>query len=96
MKKKRRAAVPSWMKVAAFVIILVLTVNVVSLQLQINDLRSQSDTLEREISRKTLENKELKESYKEGDTAESIAKIARDSLGYAYPGEKIYKDSSGK
>ena len=81
-------------KAVFLVLALVLVGRVISLQLQITDLRAQQSSLQDEIERKEQQNKEFKDSMKEGNTDESIAKIARDVLGYASPGERVYVDSS--
>mgnify|MGYP003218793032 FL=1 len=47
-----------------------------------------------QISQEETVNKDLKKSLDEGMTDEAIAKIARDVLGYASPGERVFIDSS--
>ncbi|MGM9617027.1 septum formation initiator family protein, partial [Butyricicoccus sp.] len=56
--------------------------------------QKQSATLDDAIDDKKVVNKDLKDSLEEGVTDESIAKIARDVLGYASPGERVFIDSS--
>ena len=82
------------LRMVILVFCLFFAVQLVSLQLQVTDLRAQSEELDDEISRKQLANKELEESQLDSDSDEAIAKIARDVLGYASPGEKVYIDSS--
>lgn len=94
MKKRKKATIYPIVKVVFLVVALVMVGRVISLQLQITDLRAQSNTLQDEVERKEQQNKEFEDSIKEGNTDESIAKIARDVLGYASPGEKVYVDSS--
>ena len=94
MKKRKKAMIQPAVKAVFLVLALVLVGRVISLQLQITDLRAQQSSLQDEIERKEQQNKEFKDSMKEGNTDESIAKIARDVLGYASPGERVYVDSS--
>lgn len=94
MKKRKKATIYPIVKVLFLVAVLVMGGSVISLQLQISDLQAQRNTLQDEVERKEQQNKEFEDSIKEGNTDESIAKIARDVLGYASPGEKVYVDSS--
>lgn len=93
MKSRRKRKVnPLVILVAAVALFTV--AKLVSFQLQISDLQQQSRDLDEEIALKQVQNAELKESLDEGVTDESIAKIARDVLGYASPGERVFIDSS--
>lgn len=93
MKSRRKRKVnPLVVLVAAVALFTV--AKLVSFQLQISDLQQQSRDLDEEIALKQVQNEELKESLDEGVTDESIAKIARDVLGYASPGERVFIDSS--
>ncbi len=93
MKRRRKRKVnPLVVLVAAVALFTV--AKLVSFQLQLSDLQQQSKDLDEEIALKQVQNAELKESLDEGITDESIAKIARDVLGYASPGERVFIDSS--
>ena len=94
MKSRKKSTFHPAGKVAFLIICALLAFRIISLQLQITDLRTQSKELDSEISRKEMANKELTQSLEEGNTDESIAKIARDVLGYASPGERVYIDSA--
>ena len=94
MERRRRMRPAVMLRMVILVFCLFFAVQLVSLQLQVTDLRAQSEELDDEISRKQLANKELEESQLDSDSDEAIAKIARDVLGYASPGEKVYVDSS--
>lgn len=93
MKRRRKRKVnPLVVLVAA--VSLFTAAKLVSFQLQLSDLQQQSQELDEEIALKQVQNEELKESLDEGVTDESIARIARDVLGYASPGERVFIDSS--
>lgn len=94
MERRRRIRPVVLIRMVILVFCLFFAAQLVSLQLQVTDLRAQSEKLDDEISRKQLANKELEESQLDSDSDEAIARIARDVLGYASPGEKVYIDSS--
>ena len=94
MERRRRIRPVVLMRFVIIVFCLLFSAQLISLHLQVTDLRAQSEKLDDEISRKQLANKELEESQMDSDSEETIAKIARDVLGYASPGEKVYIDSS--
>jgi cell division protein FtsL len=81
-------------KLIVAVIVAVVVVKPISLQIQIRELQRQVETLDDQINQEETVNADLKKSLDEGVTDESIAKIARDVLGYASPGERVFIDSS--
>lgn len=94
MRRRKKARLHPAIKIALVCIVLFTVGRLISLQLQINDLQKQREELDDAIAWKQIENQELQESLSEGITDESIAKIARDVLGYASPGERVFIDSS--
>ena len=94
MKKRRKPTFSIAAKVLLAVVIAFTIFKPISLQIQIRDLQKQSAALDDAIDDKKVVNKDLKDSLEEGVTDESIAKIARDVLGYASPGERVFIDSS--
>ena len=96
MKKRRKLTFSIAAKVLLAVVIAFTIFKPISLQIQIRDLQKQSATLDDAIDDKKVVNKDLKDSLEEGVTDESIAKIARDVLGYASPGERVFIDSSAQ
>ena len=94
MKKRRKLTFSIAAKVLLAVVIAFKIFKPISHQIQIRDLQKQSATLDDAIDDKKVVNKDLKDSLEEGVTDESIAKIARDVLGYASPGERVFIDSS--
>lgn len=68
-----------------------------SLHFQIEDLRKESNELDKQIEKQTKTNEDVHNSYMNGAESlsdEAIAQIARDVLGYASPGERVFIDSS--
>ncbi|MDD6611810.1 MAG: septum formation initiator family protein [Butyricicoccus sp.] len=94
MKKRRKPTFSIAAKILLAVVIVFTIFKPISLQIQIRDLQKQSAALDDAIDEKEVVNKDLKDSLEEGVTDESIAKIARDVLGYASPGERVFIDSS--
>ncbi|HIV67711.1 MAG TPA: septum formation initiator family protein [Candidatus Butyricicoccus stercorigallinarum] len=94
MKHRRKVKLHPLVKALLVLVVVFAGVRLISLQLQINELQQQCEELDKEIARKEQANEDLKESLDEGVTDEAMAKIARDVLGYASPGERIFIDSS--
>lgn len=94
---KRTMASPLARKAVMFgavVLLFILLMTFASLRIKVSDLSAQNEALDKEISSKTTVNTELRDALDEGATDEAVAKIARDVLNMASPGEKVYIDSS--
>lgn len=94
MKKRKR--MPGVVKLALFCFALYATVSLVHLQLQISGKSAQLGEINAQIQSQTAINNELKGSLEKGASDENIAAIARDKLGYASPGERVFVDASSK
>jgi cell division protein DivIC len=68
----------------------------VDLQLDIIARRSQLAELQEKCEEQRLENKEAQRLLSLGDDASYIERIAKEKLGFAYPDERIFIDTSGK
>ena len=93
MKKKKKVGLATKIFVAIFSVYAAFTL--VSLQLQISNKREEQRMLQEQLETQQTKNAEL-EDIVSGQDEEYIAKIARDSLDYIYPGEKVYVDTSSK
>jgi cell division protein FtsB len=60
-----------------------------------NAAKAEQDELRAKITEKEVSNAALEYDIEHSDDDEVIADIARDTLGFIYPGEKIYYDSGG-
>lgn len=96
MRTRRKSRISLPVKIVGIVLGVGLIFYLMSFQVQIADLEAQCEQLDQEISYKTMTNKELEDSLKTGTTDDDIAKIAREILGYASPGERVFIDSSSK
>lgn len=94
MNKPKNKRIGILLKLALVIVAAVVVIKPISLQIQIRELQQQVSTLDDQIDQEKTVNKDLKKSLNEGVTDESIAKIARDVLGYASPGERVFIDSS--
>ena len=93
-RKKKRVGLVTKVLIAAFAIYAACTL--VNLQLRINAANAEQHTLQAQLDEQRLINAELNDAISGEDHEEYIAKIARDSLGYIYPGEQVYVDISSK
>ncbi|MCX7614318.1 MAG: septum formation initiator family protein [Clostridiales bacterium] len=71
-------------------------ITLISLQLQINDHKSEIKSLSNDLAKQKIANTELQEVLDNGLNDEYVAREARDKLGYASPGERIFVDTSSK
>lgn len=94
MNKPKNKKIGILLKLAFVLVAAIAIIKPISLQIQIRELREQVSTLDDQISQEETVNKDLKKSLDEGMIDEAIAKIARDVLGYASPGERVFIDSS--
>lgn len=70
--------------------------NIVSLRSSIDEKQAVLDDIDQQIYEQQVENQKLEESMGSELTEDEIAEIAMDKLGYAYPGERVFKNITGK
>ena len=68
----------------------------VNLQFRINAAAAEQEVLLSQLEAQKLTCAELADAISGEDQEEYIARIARDSLGYIYPGEQVFVDISSK
>ena len=93
-RKKKRVGLVTKVLIAAFAIYAACTL--VNLQLRINAANAENQALEAQLNEQKLICAELNDAISGENHEEYIAQIARDSLGYIYPGEQVYVDISSK
>ena len=91
-RKKKRVGLVAKVLIATFAIYAACTL--VNLQLRINAASSEQATLQAQLDAQKLANAELTDAVSGTNQEEYIAQIARDSLGYIYPGEQVFVDIS--
>ena len=93
-RRKKRVGLVTKVLIAAFAIYAACTL--VNLQLRINAANAEQQMLSAQLNEQKLINAELNDAISGENQEEYIAHIARESLGYIYPGEQVYVDISSK
>lgn len=93
-RRKKRVGLITKVLIAAFAIYAACTL--VNLQLRINAANAEQQRLSAQLNEQKLINAELNDAISGENQEEYIAQIARESLGYIYPGEQVYVDISSK
>ena len=93
-RKKKRVGLLTKVLIAIFAIYAACTL--VDLQLRINAANAEQEELQSQLEVHKLTCAELNDAISGEDQEEYIAQIARESLGYTYPGEQVYVDISSK
>ncbi len=93
-RKKKRVGLLAKIFIAAFAVYAAVTL--VNLQIRINATAAEQESLQQRLDAQKLVNAELSDALKDGENEDYIAKIARESLGYVFPGEQVFVDISSK
>lgn len=94
MKKKKRVSGLAKTATAVFAVYAAFTL--VSLQLQIAEKKEEQALLQVQIEEQELRNAEIRALLESENSDEYVARIAREKLGYASPGERVFVDISSK
>lgn len=97
MEKVQSAKKPKniLLKIALFVFIVYIVGLLINVQAQIRDKRAAYNAVQEQIASEKANNERLL-SVMETDDEEYIERIARERLGYAKPGDRVFVDISGK
>ena len=68
---------------------------IIDIQISIVKTEQQREEIEALLVEQRLENKDIKALLEQRDDPDHIEKIAREQLGFAYPDERVYVDTSG-
>lgn len=94
-KKKTKKRKNSFLlTLGAFALVGYFAITLIQLQIEISERKQVLSDVQSQYSQKLEENKELAKVIEGGNEDEYIERIARDSLGYVKPGEKVYYDIS--
>lgn len=95
--KKSRKKVRIFLYIAAAAVVVYLIVSIISQQVQIGQKEAQLAEIQQQLSVQNLRNDELKDALDAGLNASSdyIKRVARLSLDFAKPGERIFVNISG-
>lgn len=94
VRKKKKVNLLTKVLVTAFAVYAAFTM--VSLQIKIEDMKETQSKLKRELELQQLLNAELYNATSGGIDRDYIAKLAREDLGYIFPGELVFQDVSSK
>ena len=92
--KKRHIGLLTKILIVAFAVYAACTL--VDLQIRINAASAQQEQLQSRLESQKLVCAELTDAIEQSDNEDYIAKVARESLGYVYPGELVFVDISSK
>lgn len=96
MRQAKKQQIPFIVKAGLFCFSIYAAISLIHTQLQISIKQQQLDALSAQIQSRQIENDALRQSVKEGASDEYIASVAREKLGYGYPGERKFVDASSK
>lgn len=94
MKKQRKSQKSKLLKVAVCLFVVYIAYSIVVQQLEIRERKMTLETLQQQCVKQEAGNKEVERLLAMSDDKDYIERIAREKLGYAYPDEKVYIDSS--
>lgn len=80
------------LRISAFIVVALLSVNLGILQVELANKLSQSKENETEIAEKSKRVEELTNLLEKSNDPEFIEDAARDRLGYVLPNEKVFYD----
>ena len=80
------------LRISAFIVVALLSVNLGILQVELANKLSQSKENEAEIAEKSKRVEELTNLLAKSNDPEFIEDAARDRLGYVLPNEKVFYD----
>lgn len=95
-KHKKRSKKNIILASALGVFVIYAVVTLINQQIQITQKTNELDELEDKIVIQEVKNDEISEIYNSGENEEYIEKIARDELGFAYKGERIFINIAGE
>lgn len=82
--------------IAAVLLVGYFSVSIIHAQVEISRQEQAVAQLQAQIDEKIAENNDLQKTLDSGDEAEYMERVARDSLGYMMPDEKVYYDTSSR
>ena len=90
MKKKRKRASGFLTGILLLVVLLGVGIQLYRMQEQLRTARAEEEALAREIAQVEKENQQLQEDLDNAGNPELIEEIAREELGMATQGEKVF------
>lgn len=94
VRKKKKVNLLTKVLVTAFAVYAAFTM--VSLQVKIERMKETQTQLKRDLELQQLLNAELYHATSGEIDSDYVAKLAREDLGYIFPGELVFQDVSSK
>ena len=79
---------------AAFAVLLV--VSFINGRMQVSRMERELQEVNRQVEQQREANEELRRIMRTGDEDAYVERVAREKLGYARPGERVFVDITGK
>lgn len=95
MKKREKRKKSIFLKLAVFCFVAYVAFSLVQTQMRIMEKKQELQYIKNQCEEQTLQNQELENVLSTGSELDHIERIAREKLGYAYPDERVYVDTSG-
>lgn len=83
-------------RVLFLAIVAYLAVTMITTQVEIVAKRQQLDNVTAQVTAQQAQNDELQRALEADNEDAYIERVAREKLGYALPGERVYVDVSGR
>lgn len=94
MEKEKKASKSRLLKIAVCLFMVYIVYSIVAQQLEIRERRMLLESVQQQCQVQSEENKEVERLLAMSADRAYIERIAREKLGYAYPDERVYIDSS--
>ena len=94
MEKQKKTSKSRLLKIAVCLFVVYIAYSTVVQQLEIRDRKITLEAVQQQCQQQIEENKEVERLLAMSADKDYIERIARERLGYAYPDEKVYIDSS--
>ncbi|MDR0314755.1 MAG: septum formation initiator family protein [Oscillospiraceae bacterium] len=94
MKKYKKRSHSFILTLALVAMIGYFVITLIQMQVKIKEKEEMAQLTNKEYEAQLLENEELMNILNEDDEAKYIERVARDVLGYVYPGERVYYDTA--
>ena len=96
-KKQQPAVLPeALLRAGALLLGGYLVVGLIVNQVEISARRQELAIVQEQLENRLAQNEELTRVLESGDELELIERVARDSLGYAKPNERVFIEVGGK
>ncbi len=95
-KKNKKKGLSAFVRIGVLCLAFYFVISILQLRDEIAEKQLRMSELDTLIEEQTVINDALRDQIENGVTDEYIASVAREKLGYAMPGERVFIDSSSK